>query len=463
MEIMDKLKILSNAAKYDVSCSSSGSKRKNKNNGIGNAASYGICHSFTPDGRCISLLKILFSNDCIFDCKYCINGSSRDFVRTTFTPEEVCNLTINFYKRNYIEGLFLSSAVVKNPNYTMELLLKTVQTLRLVHKFNGYIHLKAIPGASEELIEKAGRFADRMSVNIELPSSDSLKLLAPQKSKDKILTPMKTIKNNIINYKEMKKNIKSTPLFVPGGQSTQLIVGATPESDYKIINLSQNLYDKFNLKRVYYSAYVPVIKNNKLLPDISHPPMLREHRLYQADWLIRFYGFKADELLKNEGDNFDLNFDPKTQWALANLNDFPVEINKASYETLLRVPGIGVTSAKKIIKIRKVHNLSFDDLKKIRVVLKRAKYFITCSGKYYGEVSFNDEAIKNRLLLGNINNKKIIHENQISFFDSLDYEPDNIRSNILLPSSDHKKTDIIIPNRNLLTPAEKFTSISGEF
>ena len=463
MEIMDKLKILSNAAKYDVSCSSSGSKRKNKNDGIGNAARYGICHSFTPDGRSISLLKILFSNDCIFDCKYCINGSSRDFVRVTFTPEEVCNLTINFYKRNYIEGLFLSSAVVKNPNYTMELLLKTVQTLRLVHKFNGYIHLKAIPGASEDLIEKAGRFADRMSVNIELPSSDSLKLLAPQKSKDKILTPMKTIKNNIINYKEMKKNIKSTPLFVPGGQSTQLIVGATPESDYKIINLSQNLYDKFNLKRVYYSAYVPVIKNNKLLPDISHPPMLREHRLYQADWLLRFYGFKADELLKNENDNFDLNFDPKTQWALANLNDFPVEINKAPYETLLRVPGIGVTSAKKIIKIRKVHNLSFDDLKKIRVVLKRAKYFITCSGKYYGEVSFNDEAIKNRLLLGNIDNKKIVSENQISFFDSLNYEPDSSKSNVLLPSSDGKNTDIIIPNSNILTLPEKLTSISGEF
>ncbi|MDO5517558.1 MAG: putative DNA modification/repair radical SAM protein [Clostridium sp.] len=463
MDLMDKLKILSNAAKYDVSCSSSGSKRKNKNNGIGDAANYGICHSFTPDGRCISLLKILFSNDCIFDCKYCINGSSRDFVRTTFTPEEVCSLTINFYKRNYIEGLFLSSAIVKNPNYTMELLLKTVKNLRLVHKFNGYIHLKAIPGASQELIEEAGRFADRMSVNIELPSSDSLKLLAPQKSKDKILTPMSTIKNNIINYKEMKKSIKSTPLFVPGGQSTQLIVGATPESDFKIINLSQNLYDKFDLKRVYYSAYVPVIKDNKLLPDISHPPMLREHRLYQADWLLRFYGFKADELLKNETDNFDLNFDPKTQWALANLNDFPVEINKASYETLLRVPGIGVTSAKKIIKIRRVHKLTFDDLKKLRIVLKRAKYFITCCGKYYGTVSFNDESIKNRLLLGNIDNKKIVDENQISFFDSANYEPSNPDSKILLPSSVNKSSNLIIPEKNILTLPEKFTSISGEF
>lgn len=462
MDLMDKLKILSNAAKYDVSCSSSGSKRKNINNGIGDAASYGICHSYTADGRCISLLKILFSNDCIFDCKYCINGSSRDFVRATFTPEEVCSLTINFYKRNYIEGLFLSSAVVKNPNYTMELLLKTVKTLRTVHKFNGYIHLKAIPGASQELIEEAGRFVDRMSVNIELPSSDSLKLLAPQKSKEKILTPMNTIKNNIINYKEMKKSIKSTPLFVPGGQSTQLIVGATPESDFKIINLSQNLYDKYSLKRVYYSAYVPVIKDNKLLPDISHPPMLREHRLYQADWLLRFYGFRADELLKNEHDNFDLNFDPKTQWALTNLNDFPVEINKASYETLLRVPGIGVTSAKKIIKIRRVHKLTFEDLRKLRVVLKRAKYFITCCGKYYGDVSFNDESIKNRLLLGNIDNKKIVDENQISFFDSLNYEPSTSESKLLLPSSKNN-SGLIIPEKNLLTLPEKFTSISGEF
>ncbi|HCW54076.1 MAG TPA: putative DNA modification/repair radical SAM protein [Clostridium sp.] len=462
MELMDKLKILSNAAKYDVSCSSSGSKRKNQNNGIGDAASYGICHSFTPDGRCISLLKILFSNDCIFDCKYCINGSSHDFVRATFTPDEVCSLTINFYKRNYIEGLFLSSAVVKNPNYTMELLLKTVKTLRLVHKFNGYIHLKAIPGASQELIEEAGRFADRMSVNIELPSNDSLKLLAPQKSKDKILTPMKTIKNNIINYNEMKKSIKSTPLFVPGGQSTQLIVGATPESDFKIINLSQNLYDRYKLKRVYYSAYVPVIKDNKLLPDISHPPMLREHRLYQADWLLRFYGFKANELLKNETDNFDLNFDPKTQWALSNLNDFPIEINKASYETLLRVPGIGVTSAKKIIKIRRVHKLTFDDLKKLKVVLKRAKYFITCCGKYYGAVSFNDESIKNRLLLGNIDNKKIVNENQISFFDSDTYETSNSNSKILLPSSSNN-SNLIISHKNILTLPEKFTSISGEF
>lgn len=460
---MNKLKILSNAAKYDVSCSSSGSKRKNTKNGIGDASVSGICHSFTPDGRCISLLKILFSNDCIFDCKYCINGSSKDFTRVTFTPEEVCELTINFYKRNYIEGLFLSSAIVKNPDYTMELLLKTVKKLRLEEHFNGYIHLKAIPGTNERLIEEAGKYADRMSVNIELPSSESLKLLAPQKSKDKILKPMKTIKNNIINHKEMKKNIKSTPLFVPGGQSTQLIVGATPESDFKIINLSQNLYNKFDLKRVYYSAYVPVIKNNKYLPEISHPPMVREHRLYQADWLLRFYGFKADELLKNENDNFDLNYDPKTQWALANLDYFPVEINKASYEMLLRIPGIGVTSAKKILKIRRVHNLTFDDLKKLRIVLKRAKYFITCSGRYYGDVTFDDISIKNKIIESNLPKKNFINPNQISFFDQITLDESSSSLNIITPSYKNSDSGIIIPEAHILSVPEKLTSINGEF
>lgn len=471
---MEKLKILSNAAKYDVSCSSSGSKRRNNNNGIGDASESGICHSFTPDGRCISLLKILFSNDCVFDCKYCINGSSRDFLRVSFTPDEVCDLTINFYKRNYIEGLFLSSAVVNNSNYTMELLLKTVKKLRLEKKFNGYIHLKAIPGADEVLIKEAGTYVDRMSVNIELPSSDSLKLLAPQKSKDKILKPMSIIKNSIINYSEMKKSIKSAPLFVPGGQSTQLIVGATPESDGKIIKLSESLYNKFNLKRVYYSAYVPVIKNNNLLPDITHPPMLREHRLYQADWLLRYYGFKADELLKNENDNFDLNFDPKTHWALSNLNDFPVEINKASYEKLLRIPGIGVTSAKKILKIRRVHNLTFDDLKKLRVILKRAKYFITCSGKYHGDVLFDNIQIKNKLLRDNIPKNSNITPNQLSFFDLPSLEAQTTASGIILPTHDtsivntiYKTNDLspnyLLPSSSILRSSDKITSITGEF
>ncbi|WP_297428460.1 putative DNA modification/repair radical SAM protein [Clostridium sp.] len=474
MDLMEKLKILSNAAKYDVSCSSSGSKRKNTNNGIGNASEAGICHSFTPDGRCISLLKILFSNDCVFDCKYCINGSSRDFSRVSFTPEEVCELTINFYKRNYIEGLFLSSAIINNPNYTMELLLKTVRKLRLEKKFNGYIHLKAIPGADEALIEQAGTYVDRMSVNIELPSSNSLKLLAPQKSKEKILKPMKIIKNSIINYSEMKKSIKSTPLFVPGGQSTQLIVGATPESDGKIIKLSEALYNKYSLKRVYYSAYVPVIKDNKLLPDITHPPMLREHRLYQADWLLRYYGFRANELLKSDDDNFDLDFDPKTSWALSNLNEFPVEINKASYEKLLRIPGIGVTSAKKILKIRRVHNLTFEDLKNIRVVLKRAKYFITCSGKYYGDVLFDDVRIRNKLLELDLPKNSKININQLSFFDMLSLEEKTTPSSIILSGKNTSFSNIIfnqnetasnifLPKVNTLQISDKITSISGEF
>ena len=448
MNIKEKLNILSAAAKYDISCSSSGSKRKNINDGLGNAANSGICHSFTADGRCISLLKILLTNYCIYNCKYCVNASSKDVQRAAFTPEEVVDLTINFYKRNYIEGLFLSSAIFKNPNYTMELLLKVVKKLRLEENFNGYIHLKAIPGADEALIKEAGKFVDRMSVNIELPSSSSLKLLAPQKTKENILTPMNTIKNNILETKDLKKKIKSTPLFVPGGQSTQLIVGATPESDFKILNLSENLYNKFNLKRVYYSAYVPVVKNEKALPDIIHPPLVREHRLYQADWLLRFYGFKAKELLKDENENFDLNFDPKTSWALNNINNFPMEVNKVSYDELLRIPGIGVRSARRILTARKVHSLSFEDLKKIGVVLKRAKYFITCKGKYYGDVSFNDEKIRTRLLY--MDKPKIDDENssQLSFFDNI-----YISSNkILLPEP-----------KQILLPKDKITSITGEF
>lgn len=448
MNVKEKLNILSSAAKYDVSCSSSGSNRKNTNNGLGNAANSGICHSFTADGRCISLLKILLTNYCIYNCKYCINASSKDVPRAAFTPEEVVDLTINFYKRNYIEGLFLSSAIFKSPNYTMELLLSTVKKLRVDEKFNGYIHLKAIPGADEALIKEAGKYVDRMSVNIELPSASSLKLLAPQKTKENILAPMGVIKNSIIENKDLKRNIRSTPLFVPGGQSTQLIVGATPESDYKILHLSENLYKKFELKRVYYSAYVPVVKNEKALPDIIHPPLVREHRLYQADWLLRFYGFKAQELLKDENENFDLNFDPKTSWALNNISNFPMEINKACYDELLRIPGIGVRSARKIMISRKVHSLSFEDLKKIGVVLKRAKYFITCKGKYCGDVSFNDENIRARLLY--MDKPKIDDENseQMSFFDNIYTKS---KSNIFLPESNP-----------IVLPKDKHTSITGE-
>ncbi|WP_460292462.1 putative DNA modification/repair radical SAM protein [Clostridium tertium] len=449
MNIDEKLNILSAAAKYDVSCSSSGSKRKNLNNGIGNAENSGICHSFTADGRCISLLKILLTNYCIYNCKYCVNASTKDVPRAMFTPDEIVSLTINFYKRNYIEGLFLSSAIFKTPNYTMELLLNVVKKLRIEEKFNGYIHLKAIPGADEALIKEAGKYADRMGVNIELPSASSLKLLAPQKNKENILSPMSTIKNSILENKDLKKNIKSTPLFVPGGQSTQLIVGATPESDYKILNLSENLYNRFNLKRVYYSAYVPVIKNDKVLPNIIHPPLVREHRLYQADWLLRFYGFKAKELLKDENDSFDLNFDPKTSWALSNIDNFPIEINKASYDTLLRIPGIGVRSARRILITRKVHSLKFEDLKKLGIVLKRAKYFITCKGKYYGDVSFDEEKIRTRLLY--MNRPKLENENseQLNFFDNIYPKTSN---GILLPEP-----------KKIIMPTDKVTSITGEF
>lgn len=397
MELIEKLRILSDAAKYDVSCSSSGSKRKNFNNGIGNSHSSGICHSFTPDGRCISLLKILLTNYCIYDCAYCINRLNNDVERAAFSPEEVVDLTMNFYKRNYIEGLFLSSAVFKNANYTMELLVKILKSLRLNHKFNGYIHVKAIPGADDYLIKEAGLYADRMSVNIELPSSQGLKLLAPQKSKESILKPMSLINKEISTSLDNHKIFKKAPLFVPGGQSTQLIVGATADTDYNILKLSEGLYNKFSLKRVYYSAYVP-INTNKNLPTIKHPPLVRENRLYQADWLLRYYGFSADELLNEQSPNFHEHLDPKTSYALNNLNDFPAEINTASYEKLLRVPGIGVRSAKRIVITRKVQFLNFDDVKKLGVVMKRAQYFITCRGKYYGDVNFEKEKIESKLI-----------------------------------------------------------------
>lgn len=396
MELNEKLKILSGAAKYDVSCSSSGSSRKNKDFGIGNANESGICHSFAADGRCISLLKILLTNYCIFDCTYCINRSSNDLPRAAFTPEEVADLTINFYKRNYIEGLFLSSAVFKNPNYTMELLVRTVTLLRGAYNFNGYIHLKAIPGADELLIRRAGELVDRMSVNVELPSNEGLKLLAPQKSSNSILKPMSYIGSQIIANVEEKRFFRNAPSFVPAGQSTQLIIGATKDSDFKIMKLSENLYNNYNLKRVYYSAYVPV-NNNPKLPSIINPPLLREHRLYQADWLLRFYGFSAGELLNDNNPNLDINFDPKTDWALKNLSHFPIEINSASQRLLLRIPGIGVRSVRRIIAARKVHNLTFEDLRKLGVVLKRAQYFITCSGKYYGDIAFKEDFIRKRL------------------------------------------------------------------
>ncbi|MEG6617544.1 putative DNA modification/repair radical SAM protein [Peptococcaceae bacterium 1198_IL3148] len=415
MDLAEKLKILSDAAKYDVSCSSSGSKRKNTTGGVGNAAASGICHSWTEDGRCVSLLKILFSNCCCYDCAYCVNRTSNDIPRATFTPQEVADLTINFYRRNYIEGLFLSSAIIKNCDYTMEMLLNTVKIIRKVHRFNGYIHLKAIPGADFKLIAEAGKYVDRMSANIELPSDGGLKLLAPQKKQTDILGSMERISERITVYKEDRKLTNKTVPFVPAGQSTQLIVGATPDHDLKILQLSENLYRNYQLKRVYYSAYVPV-SNDPKLPMLKAPPLVRENRLYQADWLLRFYGFSAQELLDNNNPNFDLQLDPKSNWALRNLHLFPLEVNRVDYELLLRVPGIGVISAKRIVAARRFAALSYEDLKKIGVVLKRARYFITCRGKYYGEVPFKEHTIRQRI----ISPQPSVE--QLTMFDGLGYK-----------------------------------------
>ena len=448
MELKEKLRILAGAAKYDVSCSSSGSNRSSKKGALGSVSSSGICHSFTPDGRCISLLKILLTNYCIYDCSYCINRRSNDVERASFTVKEVVDLTINFYRRNYIEGLFLSSSIIKNPNYTMELLLNVVSELRNKYNFNGYIHLKAIPGSDDELIKKAGLLVDRMSVNLELPSSNSLKLLAPEKDKKSILKPMNDIKNNIIINKDERKNYRNSPIFVPGGQSTQLIIGATKENDLKILNLSENLYNRFNLKRVYYSAYIPV-NNDKNLPEIKQPPTLREHRLYQSDWLLRFYGFKANEILNENNPNLDINFDPKTSYALNNIDKFPVEINLAPFNTLIRVPGIGIKGAKKIVNARKLNSLDFYDLKKMGIVIKRAQFFITCKGKYYGAVSFDNEKIRKALTPKfdlNILDNDI---EQLSFFTNK-YDLNNI-----LTTSPQKNKILLLNDYN--------SSVDGDF
>ncbi|TCL59800.1 putative DNA modification/repair radical SAM protein [Hydrogenispora ethanolica] len=398
MEVLDKLKILADAAKYDVSCSSSGGSRRNDGKGLGNsaAAPMGICHSWAADGRCISLLKLLFSNVCIHDCAYCINRRSNDIPRASFTVDELIDLTINFYRRNYIEGLFLSSGILKSPDYTTELLLSAIKRLRLEQRFNGYIHLKVIPGASRELIREAGLYADRLSINIELPSEQGLKALAPQKRRDDILTPMAYIGTKIqANAEERKLYRKALP-FVPAGQSTQLIVGASPEPDSQILQLSEQLYRRVNLRRVYYSAYVPV-NSNPLLPALTAPPLQREHRLYQADWLIRFYKFRAAEIAGPQQPFLDPELDPKTGWALRNLHLFPVEVNRVDYETLLRIPGVGLKSAERLVAARRFGPLGFGDLQKMGVVMKRARYFITCQGRYL-EKTDNDAWIRQRLL-----------------------------------------------------------------
>lgn len=398
-DLMDKLHILTTAAKFDVACTSSGVDRRGNGRDMGNAVRAGICHSFAADGRCISLLKILLSNECVYDCKYCINRKSNDVRRATFTPEEVCELTMQFYRRNYIEGLFLSSGIVKNPSYTMELLYQTLFLLRNKYRFMGYIHVKGIPGADPLIIEKTGYLADRMSINLELPTREGLEKLAPNKPRTSILKNMRQIQNGIENNKNDIVLYRNAPKFVSGGQSTQMIIGATPENDYQILSVAESLYDKFSLKRVFYSAFVHV-NEDKALPAVREgegPPLLREHRLYQADWLLRFYGFKAQELLSEDRPNFNIAIDPKADWAIRHLENFPVEINRADYHTLLRVPGLGVNSARRIVAARRHGNLTFEDLRKIGVVLKRAVFFITCNGKMMYQTKLEEDYIVRNL------------------------------------------------------------------
>lgn len=454
----DKLRILSDAAKYDAACTSSGVNRKGAAGSLGNSCAAGICHSFAADGRCISLLKILLSNECVFDCKYCINRRSNDIERTSFTPDEICTLTMEFYRRNYIEGLFLSSGVRESPDRTMELLYEAVYKLRCVYKFRGYIHVKAIPGASGELVERLGFLADRMSVNLELPTGEGLRALAPHKSRSAITRPMRLIQSGIsMNRFALNKNPAmdraygnekfsngifknsgqryiGSPMtlssvryerenFVPAGQSTQMIIGASGENDYQIMKVSQALYMGFDLKRVFYSAYIPV-NSDEMLPEIgTPPPLLREHRLYQADWLLRYYGFTTDELLSEERPNFNVLLDPKCDWALRHLERFPVEINRADYETLLKVPGIGVKSARRIIRARRSGMLKFDDIKHMGVVLKRAAYFITCSGRTLFPLRIDEDYITGQLIS---NDRKKVYQlenhdtyRQLTLFDDM--------------------------------------------
>ena len=441
MSVMEKLGILTDAAKYDVACTSSGSERKGDGSGIGNAVKAGICHSFSGDGRCISLLKILLSNECIYDCRYCINRCSNDVPRASFTPEEICRLTIEFYRRNYIEGLFLSSGILHSPDHTMELLYTTLYKLRREYHFQGYIHVKAIPGASPELVRMTGYLADRMSVNLELPTAESLKRLAPNKHRKNILTPMRLIQGGIAENKNELSIYRHAPSFVPAGQSTQMIIGATPETDYQILSVAQSLYDKFELKRVFYSAFVSVNEDKELPALPGGPPLLREHRLYQADWLLRFYGFRAEELLDENRPNFNVLLDPKEDWALRHLEFFPVEINWADYGQLLRVPGIGVKSAKRIIGARRSSVLRFEDLKKIGVVMKRALYFITCGGKMLYPTRMDEDYIARNLLAdrggsrrenalkqGYLIGEEGVTYRQLSLFDDVKFGPEKQRA-----------------------------------
>ncbi len=421
MDMFEKLKILGESAKYDSSCTSSGVDRKGGNSdGIGSAASCGLCHSFAADGRCISLLKILMTNYCLYDCKYCINRRSNDVPRARFSPDEIADLTINFYRRNYIEGLFLSSGIIQSPDYTCEQMIEALSILRNKYKFYGYIHAKTIPGADPELINRLGTLADRISVNIELPSQKSLNTLAPDKSKSSILLPMGHITNKIKENSYEIVKYKAAPKFAPAGQSTQMIIGATPDTDFQILRLSEAMYGKYRLKRVFYSAYIPVGDQKLLPPAGTKPPLLREHRLYQADWLLRFYGFKAEEILDEQHQEFNPLLDPKCNWALHHPECFPVEINKAPYEMLLRVPGIGVKSAQKIVTARRQAKLDYADLRKLGVVLKRANYFILCLGKRAEGLIVTETGIMRQLM--SASTVKDLEQKggfeQLSFFES---------------------------------------------
>jgi len=392
--IREKLNILADAAKYDVSCSSSGGTRKNNGKGLGDSHSSGICHTYTEDGRCVSLLKILLTNHCIFDCLFCVSRKSNDVKRAAFTVDEVVELTMNFYRRNYIEGLFLSSGIFKNADFTMERLLLVCKKLRLEQNYNGYIHLKTIPGASDELIKEAGLYADRMSINLEMPTEAGLKLLAPEKSHEDVIKPLAFVQQNIAQFAEDKKLIKHIPKFVPAGQSTQMVIGATPESDKDIMYTANTFYKNFSLKRVYYSGYVPISNDTRMPVLGTQPPLLRENRLYQTDWLMRFYGFKVQEILNDANPNLDVDIDPKLSWAIRNMQHFPVDINKADYKMILRIPGIGVMSAQKIVQARKFGKLRIDQLKKIGVAYNRAKHFITCVDSPYQLKDYQGTQIK---------------------------------------------------------------------
>lgn len=414
---LEKLKILADAAKYDVSCSSSGSKRSNANKGLGDSTGMGICHSYTEDGRCVSLLKILLTNHCIFDCAYCVTRKSNDIKRAAFKVQEVVDVTINFYRRNYIEGLFLSSGIFKSADYTMERLVAVAKKLRLEENFNGYIHLKSIPGASDELMREAGLYADRLSVNIEIPTKSGLKLLAPDKKFDDFIKPMNKVKNEIIQYKAEKKIIKSTPKYAPAGQSTQMIVGASGENDFQILKTSEHFYKNYNLKRVYFSGYIPISYDNRLPKIGSEVPMLRENRLYQSDWLYRFYGFQINEIVNQNHQNLELDIDPKLSWALRNLHEFPIDINKADKRMLARVPGLGMKSVFKILNARRFRKLNWDHLKKIGVALNRAQYFIICESNQFEKRDLTASKIKGLILKNSTSKYEKMLSNQLSLFE----------------------------------------------